>query len=53
VGFNTAGGGRNNLYEVHAAKSDLADHIRLAWMPKVTNGFFSAGGIFLSFCFSS
>lgn len=48
-GFNTAGGGRNNLYEVHAAKSDLADHIRLAWMPKVTNGFFLRAESFYHF----
>ncbi|EIM05392.1 ABC transporter ATP-binding protein [Planococcus antarcticus DSM 14505] len=37
--FNTAGGGRNNTYEVHAAESVLGDYIRLSWMPKVTSGF--------------
>ena len=38
--FNPAGGGRNNVYAVHAAESALADYIRLSWMPKITNGFF-------------
>jgi predicted ATPase len=48
-GFNTAGGGRNNMYEVHAARSALADHIRLAWMPKITNGFFLRAESFYHF----
>ncbi|WP_163581512.1 AAA family ATPase [Gracilibacillus saliphilus] len=39
-GFNTAGGGRNNYFEVHEAQSALGDYITLSWMPKVTNGFF-------------
>jgi len=47
--FNTAGGGRNNTYEVHAAKSDLADYIRLSWMPKITNGFFLRAESFYHF----
>ncbi|MGG3571201.1 AAA family ATPase [Bacillus gobiensis] len=38
--FHTAGGGRNNLYEVHASESALGEFIRLSWLPKVTNGFF-------------
>lgn len=37
--FNTAGGSRNNLYEVHAAESVLGNHLRLSWSPKVMNGF--------------
>ncbi|MBP1761283.1 MAG: putative ATPase [Firmicutes bacterium] len=48
-GFNTAGGGRNNTYEVHAAKSALADYIRLSWMPKITNGFFLRAESFYHF----
>lgn len=48
-GFNTAGGGRNNMYEVHAARSALADNIRLAWMPKITNGFFLRAESFYHF----
>src|SRR3954469_13688077 len=38
--FNTAGGSRNNLYDVDAAESALGKFLRLSWMPKVTNGFF-------------
>lgn len=38
--FNTAGGGRNNYYEVHSAESALGDFIKLSWSPKITNGFF-------------
>ncbi len=32
--FNTAGGGRNNYYEVDASESALGDYIRLSWLPK-------------------
>src|SRR4051795_4393922 len=39
-GFNSAGGGRNNTYDVDASESALSDYLRLSWMPKVTNGFF-------------
>lgn len=48
-GFNTAGGGRNNQYEVDAAGSDLSDYLRLSWMPKVTNGFFLRAESFYQF----
>ncbi len=48
-GFNTAGGGRNNAYEVYAAKSALGDYIRLSWMPKITNGFFLRAESFYHF----
>jgi len=48
-GFNTAGGGRNNAYEVEAAESVLGDHVRLSWMPKVTNGFFMRAETFYHF----
>ncbi|MDD3024439.1 MAG: AAA family ATPase, partial [Syntrophomonadaceae bacterium] len=47
--FNTAGGGRNNTYEVYAAESALADYIRLSWMPKITNGFFLRAESFYHF----
>ncbi|MED3553726.1 AAA family ATPase [Cytobacillus praedii] len=47
--FNTAGGGRNNIYEVHASGSSLTDYIRLSWMPKVTNGFFLRAESFYHF----
>lgn len=48
-GFNPAGGGRNNLYEVDASESVLSDHLRLSWMPKVTNGFFLRAESFYHF----
>ncbi|QED47958.1 AAA family ATPase [Cytobacillus dafuensis] len=48
-GFNTAGGGRNNSYEVHASVSSLGEFIRLSWMPKVTNGFFLRAESFYHF----
>ena len=47
--FNTAGGGRNNNYDVHASESELGDFIRLSWLPKVTNGFFLRAESFYSF----
>ncbi len=47
--FNTAGGGRNNAYEIHANEAFLADYIRLSWMPKITNGFFLRAESFYHF----
>lgn len=47
--FNTAGGSRNNSYDVHASGSDLGDYIRLSWMPKITNGFFLRSESFYHF----
>lgn len=38
--FNTAGGGRNNVYEVPSSESALGNFIRLSWAPKISNGFF-------------
>ncbi|WP_026691003.1 AAA family ATPase [Alteribacter aurantiacus] len=38
--FNTAGGGRNNAYDLERSESALGNAIRLSWLPKVTNGFF-------------
>ncbi len=48
--FNTAGGGRQNMYEVHKAESALGEYIRLSWWPKVSNGFFSKSRDVLSIC---
>ncbi|SFK83352.1 Predicted ATPase [Paenibacillus sp. 1_12] len=48
-GFNTAGGGKNNSYDVDASGSILGDHIRLSWMPKITNGFFLRAETFYQF----
>ncbi len=47
--FNTAGGGRNNYYDLHACESALGEYIRLAWMPKVTKGFFLRAESFYNF----
>ncbi|ERI11650.1 AAA family ATPase [Aneurinibacillus aneurinilyticus] len=47
--FNTAGGGRNNHYEVHASESALGEYIRLSWLPKITNGFFLRAESFYHF----
>lgn len=48
-GFNTAGGGRHNTYQVHASESALGDYIRLSWLPKMTNGFFLRAESFYHF----
>ncbi|WP_019535920.1 AAA family ATPase [Paenibacillus ginsengihumi] len=48
-GFNTAGGSRNNQYEVNASQAVLGDHIRLSWLPKITNGFFLRAETFYQF----
>ena len=47
--FNTAGGGRQNLYEVHKAESALGEYIRLSWLPKISNGFFLRAETFYQF----
>jgi predicted ATPase len=48
-GFNTAGGGKNNYYDVDSSHAALGNHIRLSWMPKVTNGFFLRAETFYHF----
>lgn len=48
-GFNSAGGGRNNTYDVDASESALSEYLRLSWMPKVTNGFFLRAESFYHF----
>ena len=47
--FNTAGGGRNNYYDVHASQAALGEYIRLSWLPKLTNGFFLRAESFYHF----
>ena len=51
IGFNVAGGGRQNYkaYEVEKAEAALGGFIRLSWMPKVTEGFFLRAETFYSF----
>ena len=48
-GFNTAGGGKNNNYDVDSSYSALGDSIRLSWLPKITNGFFLRAETFYHF----
>ncbi|USG66158.1 AAA family ATPase [Brevibacillus ruminantium] len=48
-GFHTAGGGKNNFYEVDASGSALGEAIRLSWLPKITNGFFLRAETFYHF----
>jgi predicted ATPase len=48
-GFNTAGGSRNNQYELVSSEAQLGDYIRLSWMPKVNNGFFLRAESFYNF----
>lgn len=47
--FNTAGGGRNNYYQVPASNAALGDYIRLSWLPKITQGFFLRAESFYHF----
>lgn len=47
--FNSAGGGRNNNYEVFASESELGHYIRLSWLPKISNGFFLRAESFYNF----
>ncbi|WP_411349875.1 AAA family ATPase [Paenibacillus sp. WLX2291] len=48
-GFHTAGGSRQNAYQVEAAESALGDYIRLSWLPKLTEGFFLRAESFYQF----
>ncbi|GIN60200.1 hypothetical protein J27TS8_01930 [Robertmurraya siralis] len=48
-GFNSAGGGRNNNYDVDSSASDLGDYIRLSWFPKTNKGFFLRAESFYHF----
>ncbi len=47
--FNTAGGGRNNTYDVYASESALSKYIRLSWLPKISSGFFLRSESFYNF----
>ena len=48
-GFNVAGGGRNNNYRIDSCDAALGDYIRLAWLPKMTKGFFLRAESFYHF----
>ncbi|GAA0359599.1 AAA family ATPase [Bacillus horti] len=47
--FNTAGGGRSNVYDLASSESDLGDYIRLSWLPKINQGFFLRAESFYQF----
>lgn len=47
--FNTAGGSRNHIYDVHEAQSALSDYIRLSWERKLSRGFFLRAETFYQF----
>lgn len=47
--FNLAGGGKSNVFSVHEDHSTLGTYLRLAWMPKTTNGFFLRAESFYQF----
>ncbi|MFC4075984.1 AAA family ATPase [Salinithrix halophila] len=48
-GFNTAGGSRDHVYDVHESQAVLGKYIRLSWLPKVTEGFFLRAESFYHF----
>ena len=48
-GFNPAGGGRNNAYELESSEAKLGDYLRLSWLPKITQGFFLRAESFYHF----
>ncbi|MGV3487673.1 MAG: AAA family ATPase [Tuberibacillus sp.] len=48
-GFNTAGGGKNNTYTLDAADAVLGEYLRLAWLPKIHQGFFLRAESFYHF----
>ena len=48
-GFNPEGGNRDHYRETFADRSELAQALRLSWMPKVTEGFFMRAESFYNF----
>lgn len=51
IGFNPAGGSTQNYraYNVHKSEAALGEYVKLAWWPKVTNGFFLRAETFYQF----
>ena len=47
--FHLSGGGRNQRYQHQERESPLATALRLAWFPKVTEGFFMRAESFYNF----
>lgn len=48
-GFNPEGGNRDHHRAAFAERSDLAQALRLSWLPKVTEGFFMRAESFYNF----
>jgi len=48
-GFNPEGGNRDHFREAREDRSDLAQALRLSWMPKMTEGFFMRAESFYNF----
>jgi predicted ATPase len=48
-GFNPEGGNRDHLRESREERSELAQALRLSWLPKVTEGFFMRAESFYDF----
>src|SRR5689334_4748367 len=48
-GFNPEGGNRDHQREALAERSELAQALRLSWMPKVAEGFFMRAESFYNF----
>ena len=48
-GFNPEGGNRDHHREAREDRSDLAQAIRLSWLPKMTEGFFMRAESFYNF----
>jgi len=48
-GFNPEGGNRDHHYATFADRSELAQSLRLSWLPKVTEGFFLRAESFYNF----
>lgn len=49
AGFNPEGGGRSNVFATADTESPLENHLRLSWMPKVSQGFFLRAESFFNF----
>jgi predicted ATPase len=48
-GFNPEGGSRDHFREAREDRSELAQALRLSWMPKMTEGFFMRAESFYNF----
>ena len=48
-GFGLTGGNRDHTFQVEDPRTDLGRALRLAWLPKVTEGFFLRAESFFNF----